>query len=238
MTQERLQKVLAAAGVASRRESEGLIAAGRVTVNGQVVCEPGTKVDSDHDEITVDGRPVRKPTRLVYVMLHKPSGVVSTASDPQGRPTVVSLVDIPERIFPVGRLDFNSEGLLLLTNDGALTHRMTHPSFEVEKEYHALLTPVPDKYTLSTWSKGVLFEGKKTAPAQIDIIGITKERAWVRIVMHEGRKRQIREVAQLLGHTTLRLIRVREGTLSLGDLPSGQWRELTSDEVKELAKAH
>lgn len=243
---ERLQKALARAGVASRRACETLIADGRVMVNGEVVREPGTRVDMERDRVQVDGEPVRLPVEYTYIMLHKPAGVVSTADDPQGRPTVVDLVDLGSlgnqeeqgggetRLFPVGRLDVDSEGLILLTNDGDLTNHLTHPRFQVEKEYHALLTPVPSARVLREWRKGVVLEGKPTAPARVDILLQSGGRAWVRIVMREGRKRQIREVAGLLGFRTRRLIRVREGSLKLGHLPVGKWRRLRPDEVEAL----
>jgi 23S rRNA pseudouridine2605 synthase len=234
MGAERLQKVLAAAGVASRRASEELISAGRVQVNGQIVRELGTRVDAEHDTILVDGKLVQPPARRFYVLLHKPVGVISTADDPQGRPTVVDLVDVGTRIFPVGRLDAESEGLLLLTNDGELAHHLTHPRFEVEKEYRALLARTPDERTLRLWRAGVLLEGKPTAPAQVDILEQTESGTWLRVVLHEGRKRQIREVAQVLGHHVRRLIRVREGALHLGDLPPGAWRHLDTAEVRAL----
>jgi 23S rRNA pseudouridine2605 synthase len=234
MGAERLQKVLAAAGVASRRASEELISAGRVQVNGQTVRELGTRVDAEQDTILVDGKPVQPAARRFYVLLHKPVGVISTADDPQGRPTVVDLVDVGTRVFPVGRLDAESEGLLLLTNDGELAHHLTHPRFEVEKEYRALLARTPDERTLRQWRAGVLLEDKHTAPAQVDILEQTEGGTWLRVVLHEGRKRQIREVAQVLGHHVRRLIRVREGALHLGDLPPGAWRHLDAAEVRAL----
>ncbi len=234
MPTERLQKVLASAGVASRRDCEALITAGRVRVNGHIIRELGTCVDPQQDLISVNGNPIQHIDRRIYLMLHKPAGIVSTVDDPQGRPTVIEIVNIPQRIFPVGRLDAQSEGLLLLTNDGALTHRLTHPKFHIEKEYHVLLDRTPDNKALRMWREGVMLDGSRTAPAWVELKQPTKQGTWVRIVMHEGRKRQIREVAKLLGYTTQRLIRVREGTLTLGDLPSGQWRMLTRQEVQEL----
>jgi 23S rRNA pseudouridine2605 synthase len=179
-------------------------------------------------------------------MLHKPVGVVSTADDPHGRQTVVEMLDLPERVFPVGRLDANSEGLLLLTNDGALTHHLTHPRFEIDKEYHVLLDGYPQERILQQWRAGVVLEGTRTAPATVErpplreveagrAAGRRMERgAWMRVVIHEGRKRHIREVAKLLGHQVKRLIRVREGTLVLGDLAPGKWRFLTPDEIATL----
>jgi len=234
LSAERLQKVLASAGIASRRDCEELIAAGRVAVNGKVMHVLGTRVDLDHDEITVDGRPIGKISPRTYVMLHKPAGVVSTADDPQGRPTVVEMVDLPSRLFPVGRLDYDSEGLLLLTDDGELTQRLTHPSYEIEKEYRALLDQPPTPDALREWRTGVILDSTPTAPAWVDVEERDENGTWVRVVLHEGRKRQIRAVAGQLGYNVLRLIRVREGPLSLGDLPSGEWRQLTDEEVELL----
>lgn len=237
MSAERLHKVLASAGVASRRDCEVMISAGRVKVNGQVVSEPGSRVDPSHDEVLVDDQPIHLPVERVYIMLNKPAGVISTLEDPQGRKTVVELVNISMRIFPVGRLDAASEGLLLLTNDGELTHCLTHPSFEVEKEYHALLDRVPDANALRQWRRGVVLNGQATAPAQVEVIERTPEGVWTRIVLREGRKRQIREVADMLGYTVKRLIRIREGDLHLGNLPGGQWRHLSTDEIESI-RAH
>ena len=237
MSAERLQKVLASAGIASRRECEALIAAGRVTVNGRVVQEPGLRVDPEQDVVLVDGEPVQQPVARTYIMLHKPVGYVSTADDPHGRPTVVDLVDAPTRVFPVGRLDVDSEGLILLTDDGELTHYLTHPKFEVEKEYRVLLDRPLDADALRQWRTGVLLNDELTAPAWVDLTETTEEGPWYRVVLREGRKRQIREVAKLLGYNVQRLVRVREGELVLGDLPPREWRLLTPEEVAAL-RAH
>ncbi|WP_322822934.1 pseudouridine synthase [Chloroflexus sp.] len=237
MSPERLQKVLASAGIASRRDCEALIAAGRVMVNGRVVVVPGTRVDLDHDEVLVDGQPLQMPTKRTYIMLHKPAGVVSTAEDTHGRPTVLDLVNVPARVFPVGRLDMDSEGLILLTDDGELAYALTHPSFEVEKEYRVLLDRALTPEALRSWRNGVLLDGEMTAPAWVELIGTAPEGVWVRIVLREGRKRQIRAVAKLLGYEVRRLIRVREGDLVLGDLPPRAWRYLTDEEVAAL-RAH
>jgi 23S rRNA pseudouridine2605 synthase len=234
---ERLQKVLASAGIASRRDCEAMIAAGRVMVNGRVVVVPGTRVDLDHDEVLVDGQPLQMPTKRTYIMLHKPAGVVSTAEDTHGRPTVLDLVNVPARVFPVGRLDMDSEGLILLTDDGELAYALTHPSFEVEKEYRVLLDRALTPEALRSWRNGVLLDGEMTAPAWVELIGTAPEGVWVRIVLREGRKRQIRAVAKLLGYEVRRLIRVREGDLVLGDLPPRAWRHLTDEEVAAL-RAH
>jgi 23S rRNA pseudouridine2605 synthase len=233
---ERLQKVLAAAGVASRRDCEELIRQGRITVNGRVMRELGARVDPDVDSIAVDGVPVSQGGARTYIMLHKPLGVVSTVDDPQGRPTVIGLVKAQSRLFPVGRLDMDSEGLLLLTDDGDLAYRLTHPSFAVEKEYRVLLQSAPSPEALRAWREGVELEGQQTAPAWVELVERTPEGAWVRVVLREGRKRQVREVAALLGYEVLRLIRVREGPLLLGDLPVGTSRPLSEQEVEALRK--
>jgi len=234
LSAERLQKVLASAGIASRRDCEELISAGRVSVNGKVVLVAGTRVDPEQDEIVVDGRPIGQISPRTYVMLNKPAGVVSTADDPQGRPTVVELIDLPQRLFSVGRLDYDSEGLLLMTDDGELTQRLTHPSYQIEKEYRALLDQAPSPEAIREWRNGVLLDGAPTAPAWVDVLERSEEGVWVRVVLHEGRKRQIREVAKLLGYEVLRLIRVREGPIMLGDLPAGEWRPLTDEQVETL----
>ncbi|WP_165360595.1 pseudouridine synthase, partial [Candidatus Chloroploca sp. Khr17] len=234
MGAERLQKVLAGAGIASRRDSEGLIAAGRVTVNGRVVQEPGLRVDPEQDVIMLDGEPVRQPGRRTYVLLHKPVGVVSTVEDPHGRPTVIDLVQVPARIFPVGRLDVDSEGLLLLTDDGELTHHLTHPRFEVEKEYRVLLDRPLETVALRDWRNGLLLQGEMTAPARVALAETTDEGVWYSVVLREGRKRQIRETAKTLGYEVRRLIRVREGKLTLGTLPIREYRTLTDEEIAEL----
>ncbi len=234
MATERLHKVLARAGLASRRDCEAMIADGRVVVNGAIIREMGVRIDSETDVVLVDGQPLPHKIERVYYLLHKPLGVVSTVDDPQGRPTVVSLVNSPTRVFPVGRLDIDSEGLLLLTNDGELTHRLTHPAFEVEKEYHALLDRPPSEQSLREWSKGVMLYNRPTARAHVERLEHPESKAWVRIVLHEGRKRQIREVARSLGYTVLRLIRVREGSLQLGGVAAGSYRTLTPPEIAKL----
>ncbi len=234
---ERLHKVLARAGVAALRPAEDMILAGRVTVNGRVVRELGARADPETDVIAVDGQIIEMPlpsTAHRYVMLNKPTDVISTARDTHGRRTVVGLVPSDRRLFPVGRLDANSEGLILLTDDGDLAQRMTHPRYEVEKEYRVLLNRAPTVEDLRRWRSGVELEGEMTLRAWVEVLERTPEGVWVRVVMREGRKRQIREIARLLGYEVLRLIRVREGPVSLSDLQPGQWRELTADEVRAL----
>ncbi len=237
---ERLQKFLARAGVASRRHAEALIQAGRVQVNGQVLTQLGTKIHPAKDVVQVDGRVVQAPASQVYLLLHKPVGVVTTASDPQGRQTVLDLLPRElqaQRVFPVGRLDLDSEGLLLLTNDGEFALHLTHPRYEQEKEYHALVQGWPSLAALETLRRGVLLpeETRPTAPARVKFL---REGAagtsWIAVTLREGRKRQVRRMLAAVGHQVVRLIRVRVGPLRLGDLPPGRWRELTGDEVKRL----
>jgi 23S rRNA pseudouridine2605 synthase len=236
---ERLQKVLAHAGVASRRASEALIEQGRVSVNGQVVTALGFKVDPQHDDIAVDGQPLpRQAHKPVYIILNKPWNVLSTTSDDRGRLTVLDLVDIPERIYPVGRLDLKSEGLILLTNDGDLAQKLTHPAFHVEKEYHVLVQGKPSSQTLQRWRQGgIEVDGKPVAEAVVERLKTERDNVWLKIILTEGRKRQIRHVAKALGHPVKHLQRVRFGPLKLGHLKSGKWRHLNPTEVQRLKNA-
>jgi 23S rRNA pseudouridine2605 synthase len=229
---ERLQKVLARAGLASRRASEELIAEGRVRVNGEVAAL-GRRVDPDADEVTIDGVPVPVAPGLVHYLLNKPGGVVTTASDPQGRPVVVDLVPDEPRVFPVGRLDADTEGLLLLTNDGGFAHRLAHPSFGVDKEYLAEVEGVPSRATLRRLRDGVDLDDGPTAPARVTEVspGV------LRLVIHEGRNRQVRRMCAAVGHPVRRLVRTRIGPLADRRLAPGAWRSLTTDEVRGLEAA-
>jgi 23S rRNA pseudouridine2605 synthase len=229
---ERLQKVLAAAGLGSRRACEILIEEERVTVNGEVAIL-GRRVDPETDRIEVDG--LRVPVRpgLVTYLLNKPRGVVSTAADPQGRPTVVELVPAEPRIFPVGRLDTDTEGLILLTNDGDLAHRLTHPSFGVEKEYLAQVDGSPTPADLRRLREGIELEDGMTAPAKASL---TAPGA-VRLVIHEGRNRQVRRMLEAVGHPVTRLVRTRIGPLADRRLKPGEWRVLEMEEVRALEAA-
>lgn len=236
MTAERLQKILAQAGYGSRRACEEFITAGRVRVNGKI-AQLGQKADPAVDSITVDGKPIEAAEALVYIALHKPRNVLSTvdAEPGDGRRTVRDLVDVPEHIHPVGRLDYESEGLVLMTNDGDLTNRLTHPRYGHEKEYRVLLAKRPDQEQLETWARGVVLEdGYKTAPVDVRLETTQGKGAWVRVIMQEGRKRQIRETCKQLGLPVVRIIRTRIGTLRLGNLKPRQWRYLTKTEVDEL----
>ena len=231
-TGERLQKVLARAGIASRRVCEQLIEDGLVTVNGESV-RLGRRVDVSTDLIEVDGALVAVNPDLVHYLLHKPAGVVSTASDTHGRPTVVELVPDERRVFPVGRLDAETEGLLLLTNDGELTHRLTHPSFGVDKEYLALVEGKPSRGALRTLREGVELDDGITAPAKVSLL----DDRTLRIVIHEGRNRQVRRMCEAVGHPVTRLVRTRIGPLVDRKLQAGEWRQLTREELRSLEEA-
>ena len=229
---ERLQKVLARVGIGSRRVCEDLIAEGRVTVDGEVAVL-GRRVDVETALIELDGAPIGVRPDLVHYLLNKPAGVVTTADDPQGRPTVVGLVPAEPRVFPVGRLDVDTEGLLLLTNDGELTHRLTHPSFGVEKEYVAEVEGSPSRAALRRLREGVELDDGTTAPARAALL----EPSVLRLTVHEGRNRQVRRMCDAVGHPVVRLIRTRIGPLADRSLAPGAWRELTGNEVRSLQRA-
>lgn len=230
----RLQKLLAERGVASRRACEQIIAEGRVQVNGQTIREMGVQVE-EADRVLVDGKPIPEPARLTYLMYHKPAGEVTTAADPEGRPTVLDKFrDFPERLYPVGRLDYDSEGLLLLTNDGALTQSLLHPSREVEKGYLARVSGCLQPDDLRRLRDGVLIGGRRTAPAKARVIFTCELYSDVLLTIHEGRNRQIRRMIEAVGHQVTMLRRVSFGPLKLGDLPRGMWRKLTDTEMRAL----
>lgn len=231
-TRERLQKALARAGLGSRRACEELIADERVTVNG-VVATLGDRVDPDHDEVTVDGVVVGVRPGLVHYLLNKPAGVVTTADDPQGRPTVIDLVPSTPRVHPVGRLDLDTEGLLLLTNEGELTHRLTHPSFGVDKEYLAEVDRMPSRGDLRRLREGIELDDGLTAPAKVASL----DDRTLRITIHEGRNRQVRRMVEAVGANVVRLVRTRIGPLTDRVLKPGEWRPLTQDEVRALERA-
>ena len=235
---ERLQKLLSMAGVASRRLSEDLIRQGRVTVNGAVITELGTKADPERDEVRVDGRRVRPQRRMRYILLNKPRGYVTTRHDPQGRPTVMDLLkSVHEYVYPVGRLDYDSEGLLLLTNDGDLAARLTHPRHEVERVYEARVRGVPDSHALDRLARGVVIDDRRTAPARVELLETREDQAIVHIALHEGRQRQVRHMFEAVGHPVIRLRRVRLGPIADENLTTGYWRELTPREIARLRRA-
>ena len=229
---ERLQKVLARVGIGSRRGCEDLIAEGRVLVDGETAVL-GRRVDPETAIIEVDGAPVGVRPDLVHYVLNKPAGVVTTADDPQGRPTVVGLVPDEPRGFPVGRLDVDTEGLLLLTNDGELAHRLTHPSYGVEKEYVAEVEGLPTRAVLRRLREGVELDDGPTAPARATLV----DPSVVRLTIHEGRNRQVRRMCEAVGHSVVRLVRTRIGPLGDRSLAPGTCRALTGDEVRSLQRA-
>jgi 23S rRNA pseudouridine2605 synthase len=232
---ERLQKVLARAGFGSRRACEELISAGRVRVNGELATL-GRRVKVTRDSVAVDGVRIGVLPGLVHYLLNKPRGVMTTADDPQGRPTVTELVPDEPRVFPVGRLDADSEGLLFLTNDGELAQRLTHPSFGVEKEYLAQVEGVPGRAALRLLRNGVELEDGLSAPAKVGVVGDARDGV-LRIVVHEGRNRQVRRMCEAVGHPVRRLVRVRVGPIALRELGPGAWRELSAKEVRSLSEA-
>jgi pseudouridine synthase len=242
MTPIRLQKILSTAGVASRRAAEVLIEQGRVSVNGRTVTTLGEKADAGRDDIRVDGRRIKAVEAPRYLLLCKPSGYVTTRNDPQGRPTVLDLLKgVREYVYPVGRLDFDTEGLLLLTNDGDLAARLTHPRHGVDKVYHAVTRGVPDARALARLERGVVLDERRTAPARARVLKTfvrkRREDAVVELVLREGRNRQVRRMCQAVGFPVERLTRVRIGPLHDSRLEPGTWRDLTAREVDALKRA-
>ncbi len=233
MSRMRLQHFLAKAGVASRREAEKLILQGKVKVNGEVIYKLGTQVDPNSDQISFQNKLLSLVPQKTYILFHKPRGVIVTKKDPQKRKTVFDCIpNLHPSVNAVGRLDYDSEGLLLLTNDGDLAHQLTHPSSEIKKEYWVELNEIPSSEKLKQLEKGIILEGTKTAPARIQ--KIKKEKIWFSIEIHEGKKRQVRRMFEWAGVKVLRLVRVRIGSLNLGDLPVGGYRELNPAEIAAL----
>jgi 23S rRNA pseudouridine2605 synthase len=234
LTMERLQKILSQAGVASRRASEKLMTEGRVTVNGATVLELGTKADASRDDIRVDGRRIKMPQRHIYLLVNKPSGYVTTRSDPQKRRTVIDLLKgVREYVYPVGRLDYDSEGLLILTNDGDLAARLTHPRHGVPRVYEATVLGEPDEHDVQRLAKGVTIDGQRTGPAAVASIGPGR----LRITVREGRNRQVRKMCDAIGHPVTQLRRVAIGPVRDAKLKLGAWRALTDREVERLRAA-
>lgn len=228
----RLQKILAMAGIASRRTAEKLISEGNVTVDGKVITEMGFKADPEKQQIFFKGKPLSLIEEKIYILLNKPKGYVTTLDDPQGRPIVTSLLTgVQARVFPVGRLDLDTEGALLLTNDGELANKIIHPKHEVKKTYQARVSGLPSPEKLQQLEKGILLEGKKTAPARLTIIDKKTTSTLIEITIHEGRKRQVRMMFKAVGHPVLELKRTAYGKLKVGSLPLGKYRILTPREI-------
>lgn len=237
----RLQKIISQAGVASRRAAEKLIAEGRVTLNGETVREMGTKADPSSDDIRIDGRRIKGAERLRYILLYKPTGYVTTRSDPQRRPTVIDLLrGVREYVYPVGRLDYDTDGLLLLTNDGQLAARLTHPRHGVERTYEARVAGMPGEEALERLRRGIPLDGRRTLPAEVLLLN--KRRGAgdgvLAITIREGRNRQVRRMLEAVGHPVKKLTRVGVGPLSDRGLKPGTWRELTAAEVEQLSSSH
>jgi len=233
--QERLQKILARAGFASRRGAEQLMLEGRVTVNGEPAREPGTKADLERDDVRVDGVRVKAPAAAVYLVLNKPRGVVTTRKDPEGRPTVMDLVPRVSGLFPVGRLDVTTEGLILLTNDGAFAERVSHPRYEVPRVYHAKVRRVPDPQTLDRLRRGVRVEGDLMVVDRVRVIEADNN-AWVEVALHEGKQHEVKRLLEAVGHPVSKLSRVSFGPVTVKGLEPGQFRSLTPNEVGGLLR--
>ncbi|RLB48195.1 MAG: pseudouridine synthase [Deltaproteobacteria bacterium] len=238
MPLERLQKIIARAGVSSRRKAEELIVAGRVRVNGQQVVELGTKADPRKDRIEVDGRRLAHED-FIYVLVHKPRGCVSTVKDPEGRPTVADLVaSIPARLYPVGRLDYGTSGVLLMTNDGEFTQALLRPEKKVPKIYVVKLSGVVSDEQMERWRSGVQLDDGRTLPAKVRLLRYEGQKTWLEITLREGRNQQIRRTAEVLGHETMRLARLAFADIDAEGLRPGQWRLLTVDELKKLKREY
>ncbi|MEN8140830.1 MAG: pseudouridine synthase [Thermodesulfobacteriota bacterium] len=235
---ERLQKIIAQAGICSRRAAENLIAEGRVKVDGHLVREMGVKVDPARQEIVVKGRPLELTEKKVYILLHKPVGYVTTLSDPQGRPIVTDLLTgVSARLFPVGRLDFDTSGALLLTNDGGLAQRIQHPSFEIPKTYEAKVKGTPAAKAIQQLEKGVMVDGRLTSPARVVLVKGQGRSSLLKITIHEGRKRQVRKMCAAVGHPVQELCRRAYGRLKLADLAVGHYRVLDSADISRIFAA-
>ena len=232
---ERLQKILANAGYGSRRACEEMIEGGRIAVDGRI-AQLGDKADPVTQRITLDGEPIRRPQGHTYVALYKPRGYITTTSDPEGRRTIMDLIPLTQRLYPVGRLDADSEGLVLLTDDGELTERLTHPRYGHARVYRVLVAGEPTEEIIERWRRGITLDDRKANFSQIQVERQERGETWLRVTVHEGRKHLVRRIVAALGHPAQRLIRVEMGTLKLGDLTTGRWRYLTTGEVNALRK--
>lgn len=234
----RLNKYLSQSGVTSRRDADRLIEKGDVRVNGEVVRTLGTKIDESKDRVEVKGKAVKPEDDSVSIVLYKPPGYLVTLKDPQQRPTVMGLIrTLKRRVFPVGRLDFDSEGLLLFTDDGELAHRLMHPRYQIQKEYRVEVTGFPEKEALDRLKTGIVLDGKITAPAEVRLLRQEDRHSFLQIVIHEGRKREVRRMMEAVGHDVLSLKRTRFGSIRLGNLKPGEWRRLEPHEIASLKKS-
>ncbi|MGE5632504.1 MAG: pseudouridine synthase [Caulobacteraceae bacterium] len=232
---ERLQKVMSEFGVASRRKCEELILEGRVKVNGITVAELGAKVDKQKDIIELDGKVIKQSNEKIYILLNKPIGYITSVRDQFGRPTVLDLVQgVKERVYPVGRLDYDTEGLIILTNDGELTYRITHPKHNIDKTYRALLRGKTGKADVEAFMKGIAVEDYITSPARLELIKYINGDSLVNITIHEGKNRQVRKMCREIGHEVIKLKRISIGKITLGNLQKGTWRHLNDEEVRYL----
>lgn len=237
MAPERIQKILARAGIASRREAERMVQEGRVTVNGKVIDSLGLKADSRTDHIKVDGKIIARVEPKVALLLNKPRGYLSTVKDPKGRPTVIDLVrNVPWRVYPAGRLDFDAEGLLVLTNDGEIANLLTHPRYSVPRTYLVKVTGVPEEKKLVRLRRGVMLEDGKASVVSVEVIRRREKNSWIQVVVTEGRNRLVKRLFSAIGHSVLKLKRVQLGPFQLGDLPFGQFRYLRAMEIAKLKK--
>ncbi|KOF57945.1 MULTISPECIES: pseudouridine synthase [Clostridium] len=232
--EERLQKYMASCGVASRRKCEKLIEEGRVSVNGVTITELGFKINTDSDKVFLDGKPIKIEEKKIYIALNKPKGYITASSDNRGRKTVIDIFDFKERLFPVGRLDYETSGLLIITNDGEIFNKIMHPKQNINKTYIALVSGIPDETEISTLKKGVDIGGYITAPSEASIVKVEGKNSILKIVIHEGKKRQVRRMCRAIHHHVIELKRVSIGSITLGDLEVGQWRYLSKDEVNYL----
>ena len=234
MMEERLQKYMASCGVASRRKCEKLIEEGRVSVNGVTITELGFKINTDSDKVFLDGKPIKIEEKKIYIALNKPKGYITASSDNRGRKTVIDIFDFKERLFPVGRLDYETSGLLIITNDGEIFNKIMHPKQNINKTYIALVSGIPDETEISTLKKGVDIGWYITAPSEASIVKVEGKNSILKIVIHEGKKRQVRRMCRAIHHHVIELKRVSIGSITLGDLEVGQWRYLSKDEVNYL----
>jgi len=234
---QRLQKVIAEAGIASRRKAEQLILEGKVTVNGLIITELGVNVDPSIDHVVVNGNEIKPESKKIVLLLNKPRKIITSTDDPQGRKTVIDLIQIPQRIYPIGRLDYDTEGLLLLTNDGELANRLMHPRYEMDKTYEVVVSGNPSEKQLDLLRRGILLDDKMTSQAQVKKLSVENEsRAKIHITIHEGRNRQVRRMFQSIGNPVIHLKRIQYGFLTLGNMKTGDYRILDNDEVCHLKR--